>query len=195
VIPTLAHRLCVRIHGNCSSGTRQTWSLNSSPSLHQQLGCADFGFSQWLCTPSSPEVSLQATAKATASPLEHHPSFDVFDFRILQNSFCPVCTIMAKKVQYRGLKNSDDFVEEEEPYLSHEYGRLKCLKDTFFNLSHQIQWQGKLAALLYIISGMLLFASSRFPTEKQCTRKMSTWCKLNPQPASESLKVTTLEHP
>jgi hypothetical protein len=102
---------------------------------------------------------------------------------------------MAKEVQYRSLKSSDNFVEEEESYLSHEDGQFRSTEDKFFNLSHPIHWQGNLAALLYIMSGMLLLASSRFPTEKQCTRKMSTWCKLNPQIALKDLKVTALEHP
>jgi hypothetical protein len=106
---------------------------------------------------------------------------------------------MANDVQYRTLRTSDDSTEdEEEPYLRCEARLFRFAKDRFFNSKCSVKWPGISAAFLYMLSAILILATLRFPTQRQCTRKMSTWCKPPPSehlanPQSNSCQAPMIE--
>jgi hypothetical protein len=81
---------------------------------------------------------------------------------------------MAADARYDILSTFEGPAEEDEAYPKSEkglFGSLSFTKKDFFGRSRTF------AALLYILSGILIIACSKFPTDGQCTRKMSTWCK------------------
>lgn len=102
---------------------------------------------------------------------------------------------MANDVQYRGLRTSDDSIEwEDEPYLRRGAGLFGSLKDRSFSSKYSVKWHGMSPVFLYMLSVMLLLASSRFPTERQCTSHMFTWCKLIPPNTLQNLKIIAIKH-
>jgi hypothetical protein len=104
--------------------------------------------------------------------------------------------MMAADAQYHSLKTSDDsVVEEDEPYFRREDGLFGSLRERLFSSKYFVKWRGVSVVILYMLSGILVLASSKFPKEGQCTRKMSTWCKSIPLNRWQSLKVTALERP
>ncbi|KAH8807267.1 hypothetical protein F5884DRAFT_880153 [Xylogone sp. PMI_703] len=82
---------------------------------------------------------------------------------------------MSTSGRYQNLKSSDDDGIEGELYFRPEPGRLRSLRDIPFNSENIVKWRGAIILCLYMVSAILVFASSRFPTDEQCTRKMSTW--------------------